>query len=383
MGLILQALFRPRFAKVFSRSRLEVEQPQVLSEQQFSAALQRERRRTERSRRPFVLMLVHTGVVAALPNWTALVEEFASELSHASRETDVIGWHENSGVLGAIFTELGTMPDSAALDSLRQRVRRLAEKTALSEVAADLELSFHFFPEVHPPGETPTGTLHRELYREQSTRALARGIKRGIDVVGSALALIFLSPLLLAISILIKVTSPGRVLFRQSRIGQHGNPFLCLKFRSMHTGSDTALHREYVSQFIAGKASMNKSAHGEEKAFKIMDDPRVTRLGRFLRRTSLDELPQLLNVLKGEMSLVGPRPPLPYELCGYDLWHLRRMIDAKPGITGLWQVSGRSRTTFDEMVRLDLRYAKKWSLGLDFMILLRTPGAMVSGEGAY
>lgn len=330
-----------------------------------------------------MLMLVSTGVVAAMPNWTALVEEFASALSHASRETDVIGWHEKSQVLGAVFTELGTMPDSAVLDSLRQRVRRLVEKTALSESAADLGLSFHFFPEAHPPGEAPTGTLHRELYREERTRILARGIKRGIDIAGSILALIFFSPLLLAISILIKLTSQGPVLFRQSRIGQHGDQFLCLKFRSMHAGSDTAPHREYVSQFIAGKASMNTSAHGEKKAFKIMDDPRVTPLGRFLRRTSLDELPQLLNVLKGEMSLVGPRPPLPYELTCYDLWHLRRMIDVKPGITGLWQVSGRSRTSFDEMVRLDLRYAKKWSLGLDFIILLRTPGAVVSGEGAY
>jgi lipopolysaccharide/colanic/teichoic acid biosynthesis glycosyltransferase len=128
---------------------------------------------------------------------------------------------------------------------------------------------------------------------------------------------------------------------------------------------------------------MNESAHGEKKAFKIMDDPRITPLGRFLRRASLDELPQLLNVLKGEMSLVGPRPPLPYEFTCYDLWHVRRMIDVKPGITGLWQVSGRSRTSFDEMVRLDLRYAKKWSLYLDFMILLRTPGAVASGEGAY
>jgi lipopolysaccharide/colanic/teichoic acid biosynthesis glycosyltransferase len=328
-------------------------------------------------------MLVHLGVVAAMPNSTALVEEFASALAHATRETDVIGWHQQSHALGAIFTELEIVPDSAVLNSLRQRVRHVVEKTALPESASDLELSFHFFPEVRPPGESPTGTLPREIYREERTKILARGIKRGIDIAGGSLALILLSPLLLAISILIKVTSQGPVLFRQTRIGQHGNQFLFLKFRSMYTGSDTALHQDYVTQFIAGKASMHKSAHGEKKAFKIMDDPRVTPLGRLLRRTSLDELPQLLNVLKGEMSLVGPRPPLPYEFTRYDLWHLRRMIDAKPGITGLWQVSGRSRTSFDEMVRLDLRYAKKWSLGLDLMILLRTPGAVISGEGAY
>ena len=117
--------------------------------------------------------------------------------------------------------------------------------------------------------------------------------------------------------------------------------------------------------------------------FKITDDPRVTPVGRFLRRTSLDELPQFLNVLLGEMSLVGPRPPLPYEVEAYDVWHRRRLLEARPGITGLWQVNGRSRTKFDDMVRLDLQYARKQSLWLDLKILLRTPAAVVSGDGAY
>ena len=381
MDVIMQALSRP--AKVFSRNHLEVANAAVVSEQGFSAALQREKRRTERSRRPFVLMLVRPRMVSATPEGTAFLEDLASALAHASRETDVIGWHEQSHVLGAIFTELGAAQDSAVLDSLRHRMQCLVEKRAPAFAAPNLGLSFHFFPEVLSPDDTPTAVLHQELYSEKQTKTLARAVKRGIDVAGSALALIFLCPLLLAVSILIKLTSRGPVLFRQTRIGQHGNRFPCLKFRSMYAGSDTAPHQEYVSQFIAGKAAMNKSAHGEKAAFKIIDDPRVTPLGRLLRRTSLDELPQLLNVLRGEMSLVGPRPPLPYEFSCYDLWHLRRMIDVKPGITGLWQVSGRSRTSFDEMVRLDLQYAKKWSLRLDLVILLRTPGAVVSGDGAY
>jgi lipopolysaccharide/colanic/teichoic acid biosynthesis glycosyltransferase len=151
----------------------------------------------------------------------------------------------------------------------------------------------------------------------------------------------------------------------------------------MYVNSDAALHKDYVSRFIAGDAPMKESADGRSSAYKVIDDPRVTPFGRFLRKTSLDELPQLINVLKGEMSLVGPRPPLPYEFDCYDVWHLRRIVEVKPGITGLWQVCGRSRMSFDEMVRLDLRYATHWSLGLDFMILIRTPGVVLSGDGAY
>jgi lipopolysaccharide/colanic/teichoic acid biosynthesis glycosyltransferase len=151
----------------------------------------------------------------------------------------------------------------------------------------------------------------------------------------------------------------------------------------MCVNNDVTVHKEYVSHFIAGQATMQESADGTASAYKVIDDPRVTPFGRFLRKTSLDELPQLINVVKGEMSLVGPRPPIPYELASYELWHLRRIIEAKPGITGLWQVCGRSKTSFDEMVRLDLRYARGWSLSLDFKILLRTPGVVLSGDGAY
>jgi lipopolysaccharide/colanic/teichoic acid biosynthesis glycosyltransferase len=138
---------------------------------------------------------------------------------------------------------------------------------------------------------------------------------------------------------------------------------------------------EYVKRLIEGNASPDAATNG--RVYKITADPRLTRVGRFLRRTSLDELPQFLNVLRGDMSMVGPRPPIPYELEAYDVWHRRRLLEVKPGITGLWQVSGRSRIPFDDMVRLDLRYAKTWSLWLDFRILLRTPRAVFSGEGAY
>ena len=155
------------------------------------------------------------------------------------------------------------------------------------------------------------------------------------------------------------------------------------KFRSMYVDNDASVHKEYVKKLIAGKAERNHSNGNGQGVFKLTSDSRITRVGALLRRSSLDELPQFYNVLRGEMSLVGPRPPVPYEVENYDLWHRRRLLEAKPGITGLWQVSGRSRVTFDEMVRLDLRYARSWSPWMDIKILIRTPLAVVSGEGAH
>ena len=156
-----------------------------------------------------------------------------------------------------------------------------------------------------------------------------------------------------------------------------------LKFRSMYVNNDTQVHKQYVQRLIAGKADKHPSNGNGEGVYKLTKDSRITRIGAFLRRTSLDELPQFLNVLKGEMSLVGPRPPIPYEVEAYEIWHRRRLLEAKPGITGLWQVSGRSRVKFDDMVRLDLQYARNWSPWMDIKILLRTPGAVVLGEGAH
>jgi len=173
------------------------------------------------------------------------------------------------------------------------------------------------------------------------------------------------------------------VFFRQERLGQFEVPFTFLKFRSMRVATDPEIHREYVQQFIAGRAEPHVLETSLRKVYKITDDPRITWIGRFMRRTSLDEIPQFWNVLMGQMSLVGPRPPIRYELDVYDVWHRRRLLEVKPGITGLWQIHGRSRTTFDDMVRLDLRYAKMWSPLIDLKILLHTPRAVLSGDGAY
>jgi lipopolysaccharide/colanic/teichoic acid biosynthesis glycosyltransferase len=205
-------------------------------------------------------------------------------------------------------------------------------------------------------------------------------MKRLMDVVGSILAIIAFSPALAAIALAIKLTSKGPVLFKQRRVGQHGKSFVFLKFRSMVVNNDASAHKEYVTKLIGGRAE-RKPAEGTQGLYKMTNDPRVTKIGAFLRRTSLDELPQFFNVLTGEMSLVGPRPAIAYEVEAYETWHRNRVLEAKPGITGLWQVHGRSRVQFDDMVRLDLRYAKSWSPWMDVKILLRTPGAMF-GEGA-
>jgi lipopolysaccharide/colanic/teichoic acid biosynthesis glycosyltransferase len=181
---------------------------------------------------------------------------------------------------------------------------------------------------------------------------------------------------------MVKATSQGPVFFRQQRVGRYGVNFEFLKFRSMYVSTDAAIHKEYVRNFIAGKAAASADA-SKKTVYKITNDPRVTWIGKIMRRTSLDEVPQFWNVLRGEMSLVGPRPPIPYEIEAYDIWHRRRLLESRPGITGLWQVHGRSKTTFDEMVRLDLQYSRMWSPMLDVKILLQTPRAVLSGDGAY
>jgi lipopolysaccharide/colanic/teichoic acid biosynthesis glycosyltransferase len=205
-------------------------------------------------------------------------------------------------------------------------------------------------------------------------------LKRGFDVVASAAALVLLSPLLLGIALAVKLDSRGPVLFRQQRIGMRGRPFGFLKFRSMVAGNDPARHREYVERLIEGCAETHECDDGDE-IYKLADDERVTRVGRFLRRYSLDELPQLINVLKGEMSIVGPRPALDYEVEAYGDWHRLRLM-AVPGISGVWQVAGRSRVSFDEMVFQDVMYAYNQSLLTDLSICLRTIPVVLQGRGA-
>ena len=214
------------------------------------------------------------------------------------------------------------------------------------------------------------------LFREPLSNA-ARVLKRTFDLLVSALAILLLLPLWLLIALLIKLDSKGPVFYTQERVGMDGRLFLVFKFRTMKAGAESDVHREYQRAFIAGHAEANLSDNGKP-TYKLLTDPRITRVGKFLRRTSLDEVPQLLNVLMGDMSIVGPRPPIPYEVEAYELWH-RKRLDMKPGLTGLWQVSGRNRLPFEEMVRLDLFYIENWSLLLDLKIILRTALVMLEG----
>jgi exopolysaccharide biosynthesis polyprenyl glycosylphosphotransferase len=235
---------------------------------------------------------------------------------------------------------------------------------------------FNFLPrktEVDQIGALPMITLFRS-----PLSSAARIIKRTSDLIIAAIASLLLSPFWLLFALLIKLDSKGPVFYKQERVGMDGRVFLFYKFRTMRPNADDASHREFQRSYIAGQPEVKPGSDGRP-VYKLQTDPRITRVGRWLRRLSLDELPQLLNVLRGDMSVVGPRPPIPYEVESYELWH-RKRLDMKPGMTGLWQVSGRNRLPFEEMVRLDLFYIENWSLLLDLKIILRTLPVMLRGD---
>lgn len=198
--------------------------------------------------------------------------------------------------------------------------------------------------------------------------------KRSMDIIGSVAGMILLSPLLLAISLFIKVVSPGPILFTQKRIGYGGKIFKFYKFRTMKQGASTSAHKEYFADLIESGSA--KEEFGKPM-IKLEKDPRIIPFGIFLRKSYLDEIPQLINVLRGEMSLVGPRPPIPYEVERYLFWHNERFA-SMPGMTGLWQISGKNKLTFKEMVRLDIQYSQELSFWLDLKILVMTPIAILS-----
>jgi lipopolysaccharide/colanic/teichoic acid biosynthesis glycosyltransferase len=355
-----------------------------LLEDAFHSVLALERKRAERSRKLFVLMLMD----AHLENGSAagILREAVKVVIATKRETDLTGWYKQGAILGVIFTEVNAVSDRPITDILRAKFETILIAGMGKERAARIATSFHVFPETWDRTQS-AWQADTKLYPELSPKApgkkLPLFIKRVMDIAGAAALLLVLSPLLAAIAALIKLTSKGPVIFEQERLGRFGARFKCLKFRTMYTNNDPKIHQEYIQQFISGKEECGNGNGSHAPIYKIVNDPRVTAVGRFLRKTSLDELPQFWNVLRGEMSLVGPRPPVPYEFEIYDIWHRRRILDVKPGVTGLWQVSGRSRTRFDEMVRLDLRYCQNWSLWLDVKILISTPRAVFGGDGAY
>ncbi len=235
-----------------------------------------------------------------------------------------------------------------------------------------------------PTSAASEGKANRHRDRQQAGTAIPCGrmrtiplSKRMLDLMLAASALVVFAPLMLVVGILVRLTSPGPVLYRQTRVGQGEQPFIMFKFRTMHVDSDDRAHREFNVLELSGNANVGTS----DGVFKLEHDPRVTWIGRFLRRFSIDELPQLFNIIRGEMSMVGPRPSLPWEVELYTL-EQRRRHDCLPGITGLWQVSGRNRLSMPEMLALDLVYVERRSLLLDLWILLRTPRAVLFEQGA-
>ena len=345
-----------------------------------------ERKRSERSERPFVLMLLRSTKLLRHRDQSVL-DKIVSALVNSTRDTDVKGWYDEHSTIGVIFTELGSKADGNSVASalLSKVTSALANTLTINEIR-EMHIWFRVFPDnwdgVSGPIDDIESKFYDKVFNENSRPPSAKLMKRSMDIAGSLLALSLGFPVFLFIAIAIKLTSRGPVLYRQERLGQYGRKFDFLKFRSMYVTCDDGLHREYVRRFIADESGCQKAGIAPAP-YKIVNDPRVTRVGHFLRKTSLDELPQFLNVLRGEMSLVGPRPPVPYEVESYRTWHKTRLQGAKPGITGLWQIAGRSRVKFDEMVRMDLKYAKTWSLWLDIKILLKTPRAVLSGTGAH
>jgi lipopolysaccharide/colanic/teichoic acid biosynthesis glycosyltransferase len=357
-----------------------------LDEVTFKRTIAIERKRTERSKAPFLLMLLEVANEESEKNKGATLARVVSALLSSSRDTDLIGWYKTREIVGAMFTGLVVNDKIAILDTFLTKVTATLRDELTPDQFNQVRISFHLFPDDwdhEKPGLPSNTALYPDLISRDKGRRTVLLMKRVVDITGSATMLMLCAPLFLVIAAAVKASSKGPVFYRQQRVGRYGQTFTFLKFRSMYVDSDSTVHREFVTRLIASQPRQQGGNVNGRSVYKLTDDSRITRVGKVLRRTSLDELPQFLNVLKGDMSLVGPRPPIPYELAAYQIWHRRRLLGVKPGITGLWQVMSRSSVEFDEMVRLDLRYASTWTPWLDFRIMMRTPLAVIKGTGAY
>lgn len=385
----------------------------IFAREQFLQRLREERSRCDRSGHPFSLVLISMEQAVGAGVEAGFLVQALRSFSRTTRLSDLVGWYSDVE-LGLLLPDTTEEEARKVLDRLKQFLGSM-DRCSLGIVAQkDGAFRILEYPSTLTRNLLPQGSGEDLALGEQDSQGgleglgpggcnaewgflsctspcgsrlrsgawvqLDRAARRCLDLVVGSVALVLLAPLMLAIAAGIKLTSPGPVLFRQKRMGQNGKEFTFLKFRTMYHNCDQSLHREYVTRLIENRAETHDM--NGKSFFKLAQDPRVTPLGKILRITSLDELPQLFNVLKGEMSLVGPRPPIPYEVERYKSWQLRRLLEAKPGITGLWQVCGRATTTFDEQVRLDLRYVENQSLWLDLLIILKTFKAVFTTKGA-
>ncbi len=345
----------------------------ILPKHHFLGRLRGEKRRVDRSKAPLSLALFYFREREEKSR-TAL-QELVASLDRNTRESDIKGWVDRD-VVGLILPDTDEKGVNRCVEKIANGNGNLHYSvitgTYPDQIFQKL-LTEEDFPDLFP----------LDLDMPVESHGVQIALKRGMDILGSLAGLILFSPFMLATAIAIKMTSPGPIIFKQSRIGRKGLRFQFYKFRSMYWKIDDQIHREYVAHLIKGDLDQINQGGEDGQLFKMKSDPRVTRVGKIIRKTSIDELPQFFNVLKGEMSLVGPRPPLPYEFEKYEPWHLRRILEVKPGVTGLWQVGGRSTTPFNEMVRLDLRYVQNWSFWLDLKILLKTVKALIPSKGAW
>lgn len=344
----------------------------------FHEMLGLEKKRSERSQKEFLLILIDIQKLVLLKRKNGSVKKLIRILNYFSRETDIKGWYKENRIVGIIYTGITYM----SIDSIIEKVKTEIAQELTAEQAEAINIDYYLFPEKGNKSESRDLNTNSMFYnsltlRNSSGRGLAIA-KRGIDIFGSVFGILLFSPLIICICACIKLFSKGPVFFRQKRIGYGGAEFTLYKFRSMRVDNDNSTHKDFVKNFINGK-----SGDSQDGVYKMKDDPRITPIGKLLRKTSLDELPQFFNVLLGDMSLVGPRPALAYEVAEYDIWHKRRVFEAKPGITGIWQVKGRSKTTFDDMVRMDIQYIKKCSIVRDLILIFRTPFALLMTKGAY
>ena len=363
-----------RQAPAFIRPQLVEVAPTgpMLSKHNFLRQMRLEKRRTERSKAPLSLVLFNVDL--EMPDGANQLRALSESLRSSKRETDVLGYVADD-CLGFLLPDTSVEGAHSFMRNVRTRNGDLGYSTVVAtypdQVFESLTEGSH--------GHVDNAPLF--LDHEHTQSKVGAWFKRALDIVGSASLLQVLSPIMLATALAVRGTSPGPALFKQQRLGRFGKPFEIYKFRSMSAKNDDKAHREYVAKLIQGNLAEINQGDAANPVYKMVRDPRITNVGHFIRKTSIDELPQLFNVFKGDMSLVGPRPPLRYEAEKYQVWHLRRILEVRPGITGLWQVIGRSTTSFDEMVRLDLRYIREWSFWMDVRILLGTVRVVIMRSG--
>lgn len=303
------------------------------------------------------------------------MKEILDIVQTKTRDTDISGF-VNNRTIGVLLPDT----DEKGAKELCRKLINDNKKPQFS--ATTSSYPDHIFESLEKIGSIRPDAFPFKLKNSKSGSWFKLLLKRGVDIIGSIIGIIIFMPVMLMAALAVKSTSSGPIIFRQIRLGKQGTPFNFYKFRSMQVNLDDNIHREYIHNFINGSHTKVNQGDKEKPFYKIKLDPRITKVGRFIRKTSIDELPQFFNVLKGDMSLVGPRPPLPYEVEKYQAWHLQRILEMKPGITGLWQVEGRSKAEWDDSVRLDIRYIQNWSLLLDVKILFRTIETVLKCRGA-